>query len=232
MNINNIKQKIFYTLDKLEGQYHNEENSPELGHDEPVDGLILTVLSQNTNDKNRDAAFRNLKSLYPEWHDVIEAGAGKLENSIRIAGLAHTKSERIISILNKIHDDFGEYSIKKLASHERESIKEYLRALPGVGAKTVACVMMFDLKIPAFPVDTHVSRIMRRIGAASEKNSPEEISLFLEKVVPVSRYLGGHVNMIAHGRAVCHARKPECERCVLSEICDFKLFSDTESAEH
>ena len=208
-------------LDALESQYHNEQYPPKLGHSEPLDGLILTVLSQNTNDINRDRAYDNLKSLYPAWPDVIEAGALKLEDAIRTAGLAHTKAGRIITILNRIHADFGEYSIRSLANHDREYIREYLRALPGVGAKTVACTLLFDFGIPAFPVDTHITRISRRTGIAPEKSSPEEISRMLEDVVPESRCLGGHVNMIAHGRAVCHSQKPECNSCVLSEICRY-----------
>ncbi len=208
-------------LDALETQYHNEKNPPELGHSEPLDGLILTVLSQNTNDINRDRAYDNLKEHFPTWPDVITAGESKLEDAIRTAGLAHTKAGRIITILNRIHSDFGEYSIKALANHDREFIREYLRALPGVGAKTVACTLLFDFKIPAFPVDTHITRISRRTGIAPEKFSPEEISRMLEDVVPEDRFLGGHVNMIEHGRAVCHSQKPACMSCVLSEMCRY-----------
>ena len=214
----NLVTKI---LDALETQYHNEQYPPELGHSEPLDGLILTVLSQNTNDINRDRAYENLKAKFPTWPDVIAAGESQLEDSIRTAGLAHTKAGRIITILNRIHSDFGEYSILSLAGHGREFIREYLRALPGVGAKTVACTLLFDFKIPAFPVDTHITRISRRTGIAPEKSSPEEISRMLEEIVPEKRFLGGHVNMIAHGRAVCHSQKPACKSCVLSEICKY-----------
>ena len=216
-------EKILRLLDLLESEYHNEARPPELGHAEPLDGLICTVLSQNTNDRNRDAAFTNLKAKFPAWQDVINAGAGKLEEVIRTAGLAHTKAQRIITILAKIHDDFHEYSIMKLAHRSREEICTYLRALPGVGAKTAACVLLFDLKIKAFPVDTHVSRVARRVGAVPVNYSPEEICAEFERVVPEARCLGGHVNMIAHGRAVCHPQKPECAGCVLSEICDKNL---------
>ena len=208
-------------LDALESQYHNEQYPPELGHSEPLDGLILTVLSQNTNDNNRDRAYANLKAKFPEWKDVAEAGASKLEDAIRTAGLAPTKAVRIITILKRIHSDFGEYSIKALANHDREFMREYLRALPGVGAKTVACTLLFDFKIPAFPVDTHIARISRRTGIAPEKSSPEEISRLLEEIVPEKRFLGGHVNMIEHGRAVCHSQNPACRFCVLSEICKY-----------
>ena len=211
--------KILRTLDLLENEYHNESRPPELGHPEPLDGLILTVLSQNTNDKNRDAAFTNLKANFPDWQSVVDAGAENLEAVIRTAGLAHTKAQRIITILQKIHADFGGYSLHKLSGLGREEICSYLRALPGVGAKTVACVLLFDMKIKAFPVDTHVSRVARRVGLVPAKYSPEEICAEFERVVPEEKCLGGHVNMIAHGRAVCHSQKPECGQCVLAGIC-------------
>ena len=214
-------EKVFFILDELEKIYHNEARPPELGHDDPLDGLILTVLSQNTNDKNRDAAFTKLKTLYPAWPDVIQAGRAKLEDAVRSAGLAHTKAGRIINILNIIHEDFGEYSLEKLARENSGTIREYLRALPGVGAKTVACVMLFDMKMPAFPVDTHITRISKRVGVAPEKTSPEEISCFYESIVPISRCLGGHVNIIEHGREICRARNPKCSSCVLASRCDF-----------
>ena len=191
-----------------------------------MDGLILTILSQNTNDINRDRAFSRLKAEFPAWPDVVHAGASRLEDAIRTAGLAHTKAGRILTILGRVYSDFGEYSIRGLAAHGRDYIREYLRALPGVGAKTVACTLLFDFKIPAFPVDTHITRISRRTGIAGGKASPEEISRMLEGVVPETRCLGGHVNMIAHGRVVCHPQKPECLACVLSEICCYRRNND------
>ena len=211
--------KIFFTLDKLEEIYHNELCSPELGHAEPLDGLILTVLSQNTNDKNRDSAFTQLKNLYPTWPEVVKAGANNLEQAIKTAGLGHTKSERIIEILNQIYSDFGEYSIKKLSEFKPHDVRKYLRSLPGVGAKTAACVMLFDFKMAAFPVDTHITRIIKRLEIMPDKSTPEEISRSLELIIPFERCLGGHVNIIEHGRKICHSRKPDCKNCVLAEIC-------------
>lgn len=214
------RTKILRLLDVLEAEYHNEARPPELGHSEPLDGLILTVLSQNTNDKNRDSAYASLRAEFPTWERVVIAGAKALEGVIRTAGLAHTKAARIITILERVKSDFGEYSLKGLAGWEAKRIREYLRAMPGVGAKTVACVLLFDLKLKAFPVDTHVTRVARRTGIVGVKSMPEEICAQLECVVPEERCLGGHVNMIAHGRAVCHSRRPECDSCVLSSMCD------------
>jgi len=229
--MNDLKVWINLILNELEKLYHNEERQPELGHDEPLDGLILTVLSQNTNDKNRDAAFKRLKDKFKSWDDLAERqaqaikGLRELEDAIRPAGLAPTKSRRILDILEIIKKDFGEYSIKELANRERNEIRKYLTSLPGVGAKTAACVMMFDLKVPAFPVDTHISRISKRIGLVPANTIAENISLMLEDEVEPERYLGGHVNMIEHGRALCTARKANCEQCPLSilDLCKFKI---------
>ena len=206
---------ILKILDALESLYHNEANPPILGHPEPLDGLILTILSQNTNDNNRDKAFGNLKALFPTWPQVAKAGASKLENVIKTAGLARTKSAVILSTLETVRRDFGAYSLRPLA--ERGNIRDYLLRLPGVGAKTAACVMLFEFGKKAFPVDTHIARIARRTKIVPEKTKPEEISAFLEKIVPLERCLGGHVNMIQHGRTVCHSRKPACQSCVLKE---------------
>ena len=226
-----VKVRIGRVLDSLESIYHNESNHDELlltvKHEEPLDGLILTVLSQNTNDKNRDAAFAKLKSSWSNWESVAALRPEELAVLIREAGLSSIKSERIIFILNKIKRDFGEYSLSALKSKEIEYVKEYLRGLPGIGPKTVACVMLFDLGMPSFPVDTHISRICKRLGfvpESSKKNiSPEEISIFMERNVPKERYLGAHVNIIEHGRRVCKAQKPNCGACSIRDDCPFYL---------
>ncbi|MCR4818072.1 MAG: endonuclease III [Fretibacterium sp.] len=206
-------------LDRLEDLYHNEANPPDLKHGEPLDGLILTVLSQNTNDRNRDTAFGRLKARFPGWQDVAGAEAEALTEAIRPAGLAPTKARRILTILETIRRDFGEYSILRLKERGRDGARDYLTALPGVGAKTAACVLLFDLELPAFPVDTHIGRICRRVGFVPPKAPAEAISVLLEREVPPGRYLGGHVNLIDHGRAVCRARSPLCGSCPLTKLC-------------
>ncbi|GHS89537.1 endonuclease III [Synergistales bacterium] len=208
-------------LDRLESCWHNETCPPALSHEEPLDGLILTVLSQHTNDKNRDVAFSRLKERYPTWDEVAEAGVSNVEEAVRPAGLAPTKSKRILEILEGVKKDFGCYSIKSLATKGRDDARRYLLSLPGVGDKTAACVLLFDMRLPAFPVDTHVARVCRRVGFVSEKTGAEEICALLERAVPPERYLGGHVNIIEHGRHVCRARSPLCATCVAAEICGF-----------
>ncbi|MDR3231356.1 MAG: endonuclease III [Synergistaceae bacterium] len=216
-----IGDRIADVLDLLEAQWHNEADPPDLQHSEPLDGLILTVLSQHTNDRNRDVAFERLKDRWPLWDDAAAAGESAIEDAIRPAGLAPTKARRILEILGVIYADFDCYSILSLADRGRDKAREYLLSLPGVGAKTAACVLVFDMGLPAFPVDTHIGRFCRRVGFVEEKMSADEISALLEREVAPSRYLGGHVNIIEHGRAVCRARGPLCGECVVSGFCSF-----------
>ncbi|GHS98748.1 endonuclease III [Synergistales bacterium] len=208
-------------LSRIETCYHNEANLPDLAHDEPLDGLILTVLSQHTNDKNRDLAFMRLKGQYSTWEEAAAAGAAAVENAVRPAGLAPTKSKRILEILAVVKKDFGCYSIKSLAGKPRDDVKKYLLSLPGVGEKTASCVLLFDMHASAFPVDTHIARVCQRVGFVDERTPAEEICAILEREVSPERYLGGHVNIIEHGRHVCRARSPLCATCVAAEICGF-----------
>ena len=225
--MSDIKLRINRALDSLESIYHNEANHDKLlltiKHEEPLDGLIFTILSQNTNDKNRDAAFNKLKSKWNDWETVAALKPEELADCIRVAGLSSIKSERIIYILKKIKHDYGEYSLKALNDKDIVYTREYLSSFPGIGPKTVSCVMLFDLGLPAFPVDTHISRVCKRMGfvpQSTKKNiTPEEISVFMEEYVPIKRYLGSHVNIIEHGRKVCKAQKPNCVICSIREDC-------------
>lgn len=218
-------------LDALELLWKNESRPPDgLKHDEPLDGLILTVLSQHTNDKNRDKAFANLKQLYPLWDQVAAASQQEVADAVRSAGLGNTKAEKIKKILPLIKERFGEYSIKKLTNWEVGQARKFLTDLPGVGVKTAACVLIFDLEMPAFPVDTHVARIARRLGWAAEKASAEDIQAYLEEVLPPSRFHGAHLNFIEHGRGICDARKPKCNECPLKKWCKYGKSAAAESA--
>ena len=137
-------QDIDTVFDILEELWGNEKNEPRLGHEEPLDGLILTLLSQNTNDRNRDKGFAALKNSFPSWELVASASAEAIADRIRPAGLAKTKSERMLQILAALKERFGEYSLMALKDMDNDAVREYLSSLPGIGAKTVACVMLFD----------------------------------------------------------------------------------------
>jgi endonuclease-3 len=217
-------EHILRALDCLDSVYGNESAAPDsYATGEPLDGLILTLLSQNTNDKNRDTAYMSLRSIFPKWGDVARASQSEITAAIKSAGLGDIKAGRMKTILDKIALDFGDYTLTAMKGWEAERVREYLSSLHGIGPKTVACVMAFDLGLPAFPVDTHVARISRRLGWADKKTPPDKIQDFLESAVPPERCGGGHLNMIEHGRAVCHSRGEECGVCVLNDICRYNI---------
>ena len=213
-----VRNHVVQVLDLLEDLWRNERNPPRLGHDDPLEGLILTVLSQNTNDKNRDRAYARLREAFPEWEEALNDPAG-LAEAIKPAGLSLIKSGRIENILEKVRESFGEFSLRALRTWEPARVVEFLRSFAGVGPKTIACVLLFDLEIPAFPVDTHIARFTRRMKWASEKTRPEDMSAFYEAIVPKQRFLGAHVNIIHHGRGLCSARSPKCASCPIRNIC-------------
>lgn len=207
-------------LDAFEALWGNEANPPHgLKHEEPLDGLILTVLSQHTNDKNRDKAFANLKKIYPRWELAASAPESDIAAAVRSAGLGNTKAQKIKKILPAIKECFGDYSLEKMSTWKVAEARKYLVGLPGVGVKTAACVLVFDLEMPAFPVDTHVARISRRLGWVPEKMSAENIQEYLEAVLPPERFRGAHLNFIEHGRGICDARKPKCCECSVKKVC-------------
>jgi endonuclease-3 len=215
---------ILLALDRLDLIYGYDSVPPDsLSTGEPLDGLMLTLLSQNTNDRNRDMAYESLRSHLPTWGQAARASHTELAGLIRSAGLGGTKASRMKTILDKINSDFGGCTLVSMKSWCAREVRSYLSGLPGIGPKTVACVMLFDLGLPAFPVDTHVARVSRRLGFASEHDSPEKIQLFLESAVPAERCKGGHLNMIEHGRHTCRARSPRCSLCTLPDICRYCL---------
>lgn len=210
-------------LDVLESLWGQEKSPRVSAFEDPLDGLILTVLSQNTNDNNRDRAFENLKSLYPTWEVVAGVPSEELADAIRVAGIANVKSVRIKEILEVINRAFGAYSLRDMVSWDGGSVMDFLISLPGVGPKTAACVMVFDLGIPAFPVDTHVARFCRRMGWVDRSASPASIQERMEALVPDDRKKGAHLNIISHCKALCKSRNPLCCDCPLSRICPSAL---------
>ncbi|GAB6281023.1 MAG: endonuclease III [Thermovirga sp.] len=207
-------------LDDLEALWHNGAMGHPPGTDDPLDGLILTLLSQNTNDRNRDRAFGLLKARFPSWAATAKADPSDIADAIRSGGIANVKAARILVILDRVFSEFQSYSLKALKGRSTESVKVFLQSIPGIGPKTIACVLLFDLGRPAFPVDTHVARVSRRLGWVGPKTTPEEIEGVLKAVVEEDRYLGGHLNIITHGRHICVARRPRCKECPISDRCD------------
>ena len=188
---------------------------------DPVATLVNTILSQNTNDVNRDSAFSRLRERFATWEAVRDAPAEELVEAIRPAGLAPTKAPRIQGALRRISDREGEITLDFLRERSAEEARAWLTELPGVGPKTAAIVLCFALGRPAFPVDTHVHRVCGRLGLLLKGTSREKAHDVLEEIVPEAIYYPLHLNLIAHGRAICHARKPACERCVLRDDCGY-----------
>ncbi|MDE2951865.1 MAG: endonuclease III [Chloroflexota bacterium] len=186
-----------------------------------MDELVSCILSQSTNDINRDRAFERLKSSYESWHAVRFAEIGELTDVIRPAGLANQKAPRIQDVLATIHDKAGEYSIDFLDELSIEEAKDWLVSLKGIGPKTAAIVLCFAYGRPAFPVDTHIYRVSKRIGFIPEKLSANDAHPVMEAIVPADDYYQFHIQLIQHGRDTCHARKPACERCSITRHCDY-----------
>jgi endonuclease-3 len=187
----------------------------------PVDELISTILSQNTNDINRDKAFNALRAQFPTWEAVRDAPAIAVVECIRVAGLANQKGPRIQQVLRQITLERGGLDLSFLSDLPLEDARAWLTKFNGVGPKTAAIVLCFSLGRPAFPVDTHVYRVTGRIGLRPEKISVEDAHPFLEGIFPPSAYYAAHLNIIRLGREICHARKPACAVCPLLSVCDY-----------
>ncbi len=185
-----------------------------------LDCLVLTVLSQNTNDVNRDRAWDEMTRRFPTWQDVLKADRGELAESIRVAGLANTRAKNIQGILAEVKDRFGDFTIEPLKDQPPVEVERRLTELPGVGIKTVKCVELFAFRNGAFPVDTHIRRIAGRIGWVPEGTTLEKVTRALEGIVPPKDSLTLHINLITLGREICTARKALCDRCPLVEECE------------
>ena len=185
-----------------------------------IDELILTVLSQHTSDINRDRAFGGLKARFSSWEEVAAAPREAIADSIRPGGIADVKAGRIKVILEEIARREGTLSLDRLHELDDQEVAEYLCELPGVGPKTAACVLVFSMGRPAFPIDTHVHRIARRLGWIPDKASAEQTHNLLAPRVPADIRYDLHVSLIDHGRKICKPRMPRCSDCVVFDLCD------------
>jgi len=186
---------------------------------DPLSELILTLLSQNTSGQNTRRAFSSLRERFGSWEAVAEASVEDIAQAIKGGGLAQVKAARIKAILETIRRERGGLDLSFLAELPLPEAKAWLRKLPGVGPKTVACVLLFSLGRPVLPVDTHVYRVSRRLGLISARVSPERAQEELERQLPPEEFERFHLSLIEHGRRVCRARRPHCELCILRQEC-------------
>ena len=208
--------KINELLIQKYGIPNRPQNSPA-----PIDMLIATILSQNTNDKNSYKAFTNLKKNYKSWDEVAKLSVKKIENEIRTAGLGKQKSLTIKNLLNTLLKKHNEISLSYLTDKEDEVIINTLTDFPGIGVKTASCVLLFSLKRNICPVDTHVHRTTNRIGIV-DTNTPDKTFTELNKNLPDNIAHSFHTNLIRLGREICKPTNPFCGNCPLDKICKFK----------
>lgn len=207
--------------------YGEPRNEPDF---DPLGGLIGTILSQHTSDINSDRAYKQLVEAFPTWEGVRDAPTFQVADAIRSGGLANVKAVRIQDVLHTLTeqkeaegfgDSAGEYLSARLAALAPEEGWRYLRTLPGVGPKTAACVLMFNLDEPVMPVDTHVHRVSKRLGLIGPKVSADQAHEIFAQMTPPEWVYPLHVNLIRHGRQICHAQRPDCTHCPLYSECAF-----------
>lgn len=189
----------------------------------PIDVLIRTVLSQNTSDANSNRAFASLKASFDSWDDVASAPAEFIAQAIKCGGLSQIKAVRIKQILEQIEKQQSRISLDSLKSMNMTEAEDYLMRLPGVGRKTASCVLLFSLGKPSLPVDTHIFRVAKRLGLIDSKVTVEKAHRLLREQIPSSKVYQFHIHMIEHGRRICRARRPRCNKCILSPICPSPL---------
>jgi len=186
---------------------------------DPLSELIMTILSQNTSDHNSRRAFDSLLSRFGSWEAVAEGSVEDIAEAIKLGGLAQVKAPRIKQILEQIQAQRGSLDLKFLKKMPVAEAKAWLQSLPGVGPKTAACVLLFSLKKPVLPVDTHIHRVAKRLGLTDSRVSAEKAHEILGGIVPARDVYRFHILIIEHGRRVCKSQRPRCQQCVLLKGC-------------
>jgi endonuclease-3 len=212
-------EKICKLLIQNYGEAVSERKLP------PIDELVMTILSQHTNDVNMLRAFTNLKASYSTWEEVLNAPREELAQVIRSSGMFNLKAKRIQMVLGEIQARVGKLDISHLKTMELKEAKEWLTSLHGVGPKTAAIVLLFSFERPTLPVDTHVWRVTKRLGLIEKKVSREKAHELLEQIVPSECIPSLNKNLVRHGREVCHSQKPHCVDCFLKNLCVYYRFS-------
>ncbi|MDQ4096088.1 MAG: endonuclease III [Actinomycetota bacterium] len=201
-------------MKKAQGEFTPKKQMPI------IDEVVMTVLSQHTSDVNSSRAFRGLRERFDTWEGVLHAPTDEVADSIRSGGIAQVKAARIQQILSEIEKREGRLDLARLSQLPDHEVNDYLCSLPGVGPKTAACVLLFSMNRPAFPVDTHVHRVTKRLGFIGEKTTAEKAQRLLEPRIPPELRYEMHMQLIRHGREVCKPGVPLCTDCVLLDLCE------------
>ncbi len=196
--------------------------SPRLNNkDDPLDELLFILLSQMTTGPSYERVFNRLKAALPSWDELLAISPEAVHGLIADAGLANQKAPRIFELAHRLQQDFGAVTLAEVCTWEDAKVEAYLTSLPGVGLKTAKCVMMYAMGRKVLPVDTHVARVLRRLGVLSEGVRGSGVHAAVEAVVAPELRYDLHVNGVAHGRAVCKARDAKCPVCVLRKLCAY-----------
>jgi endonuclease-3 len=206
---------IIQNLERTYGVPVNERAS------DPLDMLIKIILSQATSDTNSDRTFAALKKRFSTWDAALRARTSTIADTIRAGGLANQKAAVIKDLLGQIKEKHGALDLSFLHELSNEEAVRYLSQFRGIGPKTVACTLLFACRKEVFPLDTHIFRILRRVGLIPEKCSDARAHEIMNRIVPAGKFYSFHVNLVRHGRALCRPRDPLCERCPIVEYCDY-----------
>jgi len=214
-----------WLADRLTDHY----GAPGVIRSDPVESLVLTILSQNTNDTNRDRAYASLLERFGTLDAVRTARVDAIGRAIRVGGLHRQKSARIRQVLNRIHREEGKLDLAFLGEWDLDSAMAWLLTSPGVGRKTAGIVMLFSFGRPYFPVDTHIRRVLTRVGLIGPKGDPHEQANALLPQAP-SLMAALHLLIIRLGREICHPRRPDCPNCPIRAKCDWASRNPTSEA--
>ncbi|HEX9961025.1 MAG TPA: hypothetical protein VGB00_08835 [Pyrinomonadaceae bacterium] len=207
-----------YIVQNLEKTFG--EPSPGRKSD-PLAMLVNIILSQATSDTNSRRTFQNLRERFENWDAVLAADESEIADAIRLGGLANQKAKVIKNLLRQIKETRGALSLKFVEKIPDEAAREYLSQFRGIGPKTVACTLLFACRKEVFPLDTHIFRVLKRMGILPEKISDAKAHALLDRLVPEGKFYSLHVNLIRLGRKICRPREPLCEKCPLVEYCDY-----------
>jgi endonuclease-3 len=213
------EKPLGYVVQNLERAYGVPENK-WTGWD-PLDMLVAVILSQATSDANSDRTYDALKRRFPTWDSVLKARQSTLADTIRLGGLANQKAAVIRDLLRQIKEREGSFDLSFLRQLPAAEAAQYLSGFRGVGPKTVACTLLFACGTETFPLDTHIFRVLRRVGLIPPKCSDQFAHEVMNRLVPAGKFYSFHVNLIRHGRKICRPRDPLCERCPIVEYCDY-----------
>ncbi len=212
---------VGYIIQKLERAYGVPVNRRAPRSTDPLDMLVKIILSQATSDTNSDRTFAALKRRYPTWDAVLRAREATLADTIRSGGLANQKARVIREVLRQIKAERGSLDLRFLHDADVQEAVSFLSAFRGIGPKTVACTLLFACHKNVFPLDTHIFRILRRVGLIPPKSSDARAHEIMNRLVPAGKFYSFHVNLIRHGRKLCRPRDPLCEQCPIVEYCDY-----------